>query len=117
MCMYMTKVGQDIKASKISIKVEIHLFYWFFLPKKLVKSTKRVTFVHAINYEYNILNSNLKNLFRIRLSNLYFDNLPTLKYIYIVTNSIIINLIKKEVSMSMMVKVYKTVENIEVVHA
>lgn len=82
--------------------------------RRLVESTEGVTVAQAINYWYNILDSELKKLVRARVLSLPSGNPPTLEFVFLATDSIALNLARERAAMPMISKAPKAAEKTKV---
>lgn len=64
-----------------------------------MESIEGVTTAQAINYWYNILDSELKDLVRARVLSLPSGNPPTLEFVFLATDSIAVNLAREKAAM------------------
>ena len=78
--------------------------------QRLVESTEGITTPQAIKYWYNILDSELKDLVRARVLTLPSSNPPTLEFVFLATDSIVVNLAREKAAMPIMDKALKPVE-------
>ena len=75
-----------------------------------MESTEGVTIAQAMNYWYNILDSELKDLVRARMLRLPSSNPPTMEFVFLAINSIAFNLAREKVAMAFMDKAPKPAE-------
>ena len=69
--------------------------------RRLVECTEGVTPTQAIHYWYSILDAELKDLVRARVLSLPITQAPTLEYVFLTTDAILVNLAREKALMPM----------------